>query len=150
MDKIFEIEKGGKMTKDVLVQISGMQFDVESEAIELMVPGNYYIKNDKHYVLFEEQPETQGPVTKNIVKFDSDFFELTKKGGNNSYLRFDKDKMNSSIYQTPVGPIQLDVLTQELNINETEDEISVNVKYGLDINYQFVSNCEVKFKIRAR
>ncbi|MDO5154501.1 MAG: DUF1934 domain-containing protein [Eubacteriales bacterium] len=138
------------MTKDVLVQISGMQVDVENEAIELLVPGNYYMKNDKHYVLFEEQPDDQGPVTKNIVKFNDDFFELTKKGGNNSYLRFDRDKTNSSIYQTPVGPIQLDVATHEFHIQETDDEITVQVKYGLDINYQFISNCEVDFRVKAR
>lgn len=138
------------MTKDVLVSISGMQHDVESEAIELRVPGDYYMKNGKHYVLFEEQPDETADVTKNIVKFNDDFFELTKKGGNNSFLRFDKDKKNSSIYQTPVGPVQLDVLTRELLVEETEDKIAVKVKYALDINFQFVSECEVDFSIRAR
>lgn len=138
------------MTKDVLVSISGMQHDVESEAIELVVPGDYYIKNDKHYVLFEEQPDETASVTKNIVKFNTDFFELTKKGGNNSFLRFDKDKKNSSIYQTPVGPIQLDVLTKELHLEETDNAISVKVKYDLDINFQFVSTCEVDFRIQTR
>lgn len=138
------------MTKDVLIKVSGMQFDVQDEAIELMVPGSYYMKNDKHYVLFEEQPESSGPVTKNIVKFDDSFFEMMKKGGNNSYLRFDKDKKNSTVYQTPAGPIQVDVLTHEFMVREEEREITVKVKYALDINYQFVSECEVDFKVQAR
>lgn len=138
------------MTKDVLIKVSGMQFDVQDEAIELMVPGSYYMKNDKHYVLFEEQPEGNGPVTKNIVKFDDSFFEMMKKGGNNSYLRFDKDKKNSTVYQTPAGPIQVDVLTHEFMVREEEREITVKVKYALDINYQFVSECEVDFKVQAR
>ncbi|MDE6433782.1 MAG: DUF1934 domain-containing protein [Lachnospiraceae bacterium] len=138
------------MTKDVLVKISGMQFDVQDEAIELTVPGNYYMKNNKHYVLFEEQPEDNGPVTKNIVKFDNTFFEIMKKGGNNSYMRFDKNKKNSTVYQTLVGPIQVGVLTHEFLIEEGEQEIAVKVKYALDINYKFVSECEVDFKVQAR
>lgn len=138
------------MTKDVLIKVSGMQFDVQDEAIELMVPGSYYMKNDKHYVLFEEQPESNGPVTKNIVKFDDSFFEMMKKGGNHSYLRFDKNKKNSTVYQTPAGPIQVDVLTHEFIVKEEEREITVKVKYALDINYQFVSECEVDFKVQAR
>ena len=142
--------KGDRMTKDVLIKISGMQFDVQDEAIELIVPGNYYIKNDKHYVLFEEQPEDNGPVTKNIVKFDDTFFEMIKKGGNNSYLRFDKNKKNSTVYQTPAGPMQIDVLTHDFLVKEMEDEIAVKVKYALDINYQFVSECEVSFHVQAR
>ena len=138
------------MTKDVLIKVSGVQFDVQDEPIELMVPGNYYMKNDKHYVLFEEQPEDNGPVTKNIVKFDKTFFEMIKKGGNNPYLRFDKDKKNSTVYQTPAGPMQVDVLTHEFSVQEEEEQIAVKVKYALDINYQFVSECEVDFKVQAR
>lgn len=138
------------MTKDVLVKISGMQFDVQDEAIELTVPGNYYMKKNKHYVLFEEQPEDNGPVTKNIVKFDHTFFEIMKKGGNNSYMRFDKNKKNSTVYQTLVGPIQVGVLTHEFLMEEGEQEIAVKVKYALDINYKFVSECEVDFKVQAR
>ena len=138
------------MTKDVLVKVSGVQMDVQDEAIELIVPGNYYMKNDKHYVLYEEQPEDNGPITKNVVKFNETFFEMMKKGGNHSYLRFDKGKKNSTVYQTPAGPIQVDVLTHDFSIKEEEHEIVVNVKYALDINYQFVSECEVDFRVQAR
>ena len=139
------------MTKDVLIKVSGIQFDILDEAIELIVPGNYYQKNNKHYVLYEEQPEDNEPVIKNIVKFNDCFFEMTKKGGDrSSYLRFDKGKKNSTIYQTPAGALQIDVLTHEFSITEAEHEITVKVKYALDINYQFVSECEVNFKVQAR
>ncbi len=138
------------MTKDVLIKISGVQLDVQEESIELIVPGSYYMKNDKHYVLFEEQPEDNGQVTKNIVKFDDTFFEMTKKGGTNTYLRFDKNKKNSTLYQTPIGSIQIDLLTHDFSVKEAEQEIVVKVKYALGINYQFVSECEADFKVQAR
>lgn len=138
------------MTKDVLITISGMQFDIEEEPVELVTVGTYYWKNGKHYVLYDEQTEDNGQVTKNIVKFYDGHFEMTKKGGNNSFLLFDRDKKTSTVYQTVAGPIQIDAVTRNLSIEETEDELLVNVKYALDINYNFISECEVNFKVQAR
>ena len=41
------------MTKDVLVKISGLQFEEqeENEPVEIITTGNYYKKNGKHYIL---------------------------------------------------------------------------------------------------
>lgn len=138
------------MTKEVLVSVSGVQTDIDDTPIELVTTGTYYLKNGKHYVLYEEQPEDSASVTKNIVKFYDGHFEITKKGGTNSFLVFDRDKRTSMVYNTPMGSLQMDVLTKELVIHETEDEFQVFVKYSLDINYEFVSECEVSFRVQAR
>lgn len=138
------------MTKDVLITVSGVQFDIEEEPIELVTMGTYYIKNGKHYVLYEEQPEDNGTVTKNIVKFYENHFEMTKKGGTHSFLVFDKGQKTSMIYQTLIGPLQMDVMTKELSIMETEEELNVEVKYSLDLNYNFISECQVRFRVQAR
>ena len=52
------------MTKDVLVSISGMHMDVisgmtdaENEPIEVVTPASYYLRNGKHYVIYEEVME---------------------------------------------------------------------------------------------
>ena len=52
-----------EMTKDVVVSLKGLQLapDQQSDAVEVIAPGEYYIRNNKHYVLFEEimEGETQ-------------------------------------------------------------------------------------------
>ncbi|MGN0437176.1 MAG: DUF1934 domain-containing protein [Lachnospiraceae bacterium] len=136
------------MTKDVLITVSGTQFEMGEEPIELVVPGTYYMKNGKHYVFYEEQDEEQ--VTKNSVKFYDGYFEMTKKGANTSCLMFERDKKTSTMYHTIAGPMQIDSTTTVLDIHETENEILVNVRYALDINYKFVSECHVVFKVQAR
>ena len=138
------------MTKDVIVSVSGVQIDVDDEPIELVTVGTYYLKNGKHYVLYEEQPEDEGPITKNVVKFYEGHFEMTKKGGNHAFLVFDQGQKTSMVYQTMVGPLHIDVLTKELSIVEKEEEIQVHVQYSLDINYNFVSQCDVYFRVQAR
>ncbi|MDE5777688.1 MAG: DUF1934 domain-containing protein [Lachnospiraceae bacterium] len=138
------------MTKDVLVKVSGMQFDMGDEPIELVINGTYYLKNGKHYVLYEEQPEDDDVIIRNIVKFNDHNFEMIKRGGNNSYLRFEKESQTSTVYQTPVGPIQIDIFARDFEFSETDREISARIKYTLDINYEFVSECEVTFRVLSR
>lgn len=138
------------MTKDVLVTVSGMQTDIEDTPIELVTVGTYYFKNGKHYVLYEEQAQEQDHITKNTVKFYDGHFEMIKRGGANSFLVFEKGQKTSSIYNTPFGPLQIDALTKELDITESEEELQVYVKYNLDINHNFISECDVHFKVQAR
>ena len=46
------------MTKDVLITISGIQMmDEEDSDVEMIVRGDYYQKNGKHYILYEEVME---------------------------------------------------------------------------------------------
>ena len=55
------------MTKDVLLSISGLHQDVTgieaqgdepgNEPIEVIAPANYYEKNGKHYVIYDELVE---------------------------------------------------------------------------------------------
>ena len=43
------------MTKDVLITIRGVHtVDEEDNDVEMIVRGDYYQKNGKHYVLYEE------------------------------------------------------------------------------------------------
>lgn len=138
------------MTKDVLITVSGTQFEVGDEPIELVVPGTYYMKNGKHYIFYEEQGESDAVITKNSVKFYDGHFEMTKKGGQTSCLMFETDKKTSTMYHTIAGPLQIDSTTSLIDITESEEEILVNVKYALDINYNYVSECHVIFKVQAR
>ena len=46
------------MTKDVLINISGLQMDInKDEPVELMTTGAYYLKNGKHYILYDEMAD---------------------------------------------------------------------------------------------
>ena len=46
------------MTKDILINISGLQMDVDpNDPIEMMTTGAYYLRNGKHYILYDELSE---------------------------------------------------------------------------------------------
>lgn len=138
------------MTKDVLITVSGRQFDVADEPIELMTTGTYYLKNGKHYVLYEEQPDENEPVIKNRVKFHDGHFEMVKSGAVSSALTFKKEQVTTSLYETEAGAVMMEVDTRNIVITETEDRLHTKVIYSLSINGQFISECEVDFTVQSR
>lgn len=139
------------MTRDVLVSILGTQFDIdEQEAIELVTVATYYKRNGKHYILYEEQPEDHGPITKSTLKFNETSFEMMKKGGTTAHLLFDPEQSTSTYYQTPAGPMVVNVTTESYECTEEENVMHIRIRYSLDVNYNFVSNCAIDISIGAR
>ncbi len=137
------------MTKDVLITVSGRQFDIGDEPVVLVTRGNYYQKNGKHYVLYEEQPDEHEDVIKNRIKFYDGNFEMVKKGAVSSALRFCIDEKSESVYRTAAGDVLMEVVTSDIDISETENKMRVTVNYKLNINGQFISDCEVEILIES-
>lgn len=80
------------MTKEIMVSLSGIQFEIEpSEPVELITTGDYYYKNDKHYILFEEIDPEAG-TTKNRIKITPNKVEVVKSGSTNAQMILKKAK----------------------------------------------------------
>ena len=144
------------MTKDVLLSISGLHFDAaggesdENEPIEVITPASYYNKNGKHYVLYEEPVEGMSGTVKNTIKITGDhMFEIIKSGLANAHMVFEKDKINMTQYETPYGELLIGIQTKRIDVNEQEDNISIEVSYALDINDEKVVDCNIDMNIKA-
>lgn len=143
------------MTKDVLVAISGLQIadaDAEKDAqpIEVINSGEYYLKNGKHYIIFDEVMEGFDGVTKNRIKIDGDYLELKKNGVSNVHMVFEKNKKNITCYETPFGNIMMGINANRFDFNETEQNISLDVDYTLDINYQSYAECKIQIRVTSK
>ena len=104
-------DKEKEMTKDVVVSLKGLQLapDQQSDAVEVIAPGEYYIRNNKHYVLFEEIMEGETQTLKNMLKFNDNYLEFTRKGPMSVHMIFEKGKKNLTYYYTPFGSIQIGI-----------------------------------------
>ena len=141
------------MTKDVLVTISGLQImsmAEDSEPVEVITAGDYYKKNNKHYVIYDEVTEGFDGTTKNIIKLQEDCVDITKRGITNAHMVFEKNKKNITCYQTPFGNLMLGIDAKNISIKEDEHDISVNVEYALELNYEHIADCTVKMAIQSK
>lgn len=145
--------KGNEMTKDVLVSIKGMQFDGESgDTIETVNFAQYYMKNNSHYVIYDEVTEGESQVTKNILKFKGKTLELTKRGLVNVHMIFEEGQKNMTNYTTPFGDILMGMDTRKVEVKEeTESQkIQVSVDYALEVNYEFLADCQIVIDVTSR
>lgn len=143
------------MEKEVLVCINGMQFSEDFEdSMEVISPGTYYYKNNKHYVTYEDVPQDGGAPVKNILKISGETVEpcveLIKQGGVGTHLIFKENQNSISCYETEYGSFMLGFQANKINLKNTEDEISVRIDYSLEMNYEHVSDNSIVINVKSK
>ena len=135
------------MTEDVLVTISGKHLlGGESEDVELLVPGRYRRTEDGvHEIYYEEPLDDTG------FGIDGNSMCIEKRGDCKAELRF----LNSAIrtvceYRTPYGVFLIGIRTSDLRIDIAEDCIRAKAVYAMDVEEEFLKDCEMEVEIRAR
>lgn len=142
------------MTKDILLHITGMQFapevsEEELDQIESIYPGEYYLRNGTHYLLYQEMIEGYEEPIKNMLKWKDKEVIVSKKGPFQVQMVFEEGKKTLTEYATPFGQILIGLDTSKIMAEETEDKICITIKYALDANYQFVADCEITILVEA-
>ncbi len=139
------------MKKEVLVSISGLQYEMDKdEAVEVISVGEYYNRNGKHYVIYEEILEDMGGISNCTIKITEKQIDIIKRGANNVHMVFKENTKNTTYYQTPYGELQVGIYTTLIKVTEEEDRIMAEINYGLDINYSFISDCRIQLKISSK
>lgn len=139
------------MKKDIRIKITGSQTDPqevgEPEITELETTGVLYEKNGNIYIKYKEYMEEIIEPVDNILKFDDDMFQVTKKGGINSVMSFGRDKSCEVHYLTPMGPINMNIFTERYSMEETGRGYNIDIGYSIDYNYNCVINCGLNVSI---
>jgi uncharacterized beta-barrel protein YwiB (DUF1934 family) len=148
------------VTKDVLISIQGLQFaggevdnaanDEELDKIETICTGEYYYRNNAHYIMYDEIVDNmaEAPV-KNMIKLKGDEFTLNKKGDINVQMVFSQGRKTMTQYFTPFGNIMIAVDTKSVEYKEAQDSLYIHINYGLEANYQFVADCNITIDVKS-
>lgn len=139
------------MTRDVLIKISGLQLmEGETDDVEVITTGDYFLKNGKHYVIYDEMLEGFDGSVRNTLKISPDVMDIRKSGIADAHMVFAQDKKNLTRYVTPLGEMIIGVCTNRIELEEQEDRLKVTVDYSLDINYDHVSDCNITVDVWSR
>ena len=140
------------MTKEVIITICGLQNgpETDGEPIEMIVAGEYFYKNNKHYILYDEVMEGESQVTKNRIKISDGQMELTKSGVVNVHMVFEENVKNITQYYTPYGSLSMGIDGKKVEILESEHEIDVKIEYGMEMNQEFVADCNIAINVKSK
>lgn len=142
------------MTEDVMISMRGLQFEqseIDAENVETIVIGKYTFEKETgfHHIEYDEMLEGFDKPTHNILRFEEHSLELTRSGLINVHMVFDKNHKNLTNYVMPFGTILIGIDTKKIHITQEAEEISVDVEYILDINYEYLSNCRIAINIKS-
>lgn len=140
------------MEKEVLIHVRGLQFMEEAgeEPIEIVVPGEHYVRGGSHYLRYEEILEDFGEPTVNYIKMSGEGLEVRKKGVINVHMVFEPGKKNMTYYSTPFGTLQLGIAATSLAFQDGEDGICMKADYALDINEEHVADCCLTIQAQSK
>ena len=132
------------MTRKVLIKISGLQItDGEDDNVEVITSGDYFLKNGRHYIIYDEVMEGFEGNVRNMLKITPDKLDVCKNGAANAHMVFEQDRRNQTRYVTAMGEMIMEVSTNRISLEEQEDSLKMKVDYSLDINYSHVSDCNI-------
>ena len=82
------------MTKDVILRISGLHYDAllgqdeETEPLEVITPASYYLKNGKHYIVYDEVVEGIPGTIKNKIRITGEQYSGNYEKRNFQYAHY--------------------------------------------------------------
>lgn len=140
------------MQKQVMVTISGIQTAQmeEQDSIEMVHIGEYFKRNQTHYILFDELMEGVSSPIKNRIKIKKNCVEVQKKGVITSHLIFEEGKNNTSNYTVPYGSFLMENRTSRVEIKEEENKIEAAASYQLYMNGEYSADCYIRIKIESK
>lgn len=137
------------MTKEIILTISGLHTnDGETgDPIEVVTPAQYFLKNGKHYVLFDEVMEGVEGEIKSTLKMTEDRVELIRNGAATARMIFEENQEYSTIYQTPMGPLSLSLYTDRIAAELEEEQMNVEIEYSLKAEGAVISESTLHFHV---
>ena len=140
-----------KMEKDVFVRVKGsFTGPADGEDIELIAPGQYFLRNGAQYILYDEMDEALGQPIKNTIKITPDKVSLRKRGPVVADMSFESGEERMATYTTPFGSLVLNVLAKNMEIRQTEDELNIKLDYELEIEYEHTSDCVIDIAVKSK
>lgn len=141
--------KEAAMTKNVIVSIKGLQMmgAGEDDTIELISAGTYQEEDNQQIIEYEEVDEENQEITKVMLVIGNGHVEIRKSGVTQVHMIFEEKQKTTSCYHTPYGELMMGLDTTKIKKIKTEDSMAIILQYGLEINYNFVADCNIVIKV---
>lgn len=125
--------------KEITLKITGKQANNEGEdVVEFVTEGNMYEKNGSLYYIYDEGEFSGFAGCKTSLKITGDTVKMKRIGKNigaGTEMVFQTGKRFNSMYYTPYGEVEMEVLTRNIDNTLTEDgHGQITIDYSVNLN----------------
>lgn len=138
------------MEKNAVIQVKSFSDLDESNAIEVITPGKFTVKDNSYEVVYEESEISGMKGTTTTLKIEEGRFILERVGTTCTTMEFKIGEMGLSLYNTPYGMLHLHIDTKILDINIDENGGFIYAKYLLGAEGQPPITTDIKVKIKVQ
>lgn len=123
----------------VLLKIMGINMtgNDEAEQVELVTEGDLSQKGDEIHLCYDESELSGMEGHKTCLVVDRDSVRMTRMAGGDhveTEIFFQVGTRHAGLYETPYGPIEMEVLTNELISDISGEEGgSINIDYHISL-----------------
>jgi len=126
--------------REITLKIIGRQCyaDREEDQMEFMTEGQIYLKEDAVYLIYEESEVSGMTGCKTSLKIKDGSVKMRRIGsiGFGTELYFEEGKRFSSTYNTPYGPMDIEVLTKGIVDNLDKENLTGSIDIRYDVSLQ--------------
>lgn len=135
------------MSKTVQLKIlSEVQTNGETDTIEFYSEGQFYEKNNKTYLSYDETELTGMKGSKVVLMIDDHHIEMHRFGTTKAKMIFELNKKTKTNYKTPYGLFKMAIKTHLLTVDLETGIIKINY----DLNIKGLSNGHNKLVITIK
>lgn len=126
--------------KDITLKITGKQQyeGIEEDQMEFVTDGKLYVRNGVVYIMYDETEVSGMEGCKTTISLGDRSVKMRRTGeiGFNTELYFETGKRFNSIYETPYGPMGVEVLTDfvknDFDLEKCQGSIDVQYQVSME------------------
>lgn len=122
------------MEKKAIISVKSISELDKKDVIEVVTPGEFIIEDGIFKAVYKETELSGMKGTVTTINISEKEFILERMGTTNTKMEFELDKTAISLYNTPYGVMDLQIHTEELDINVSEDGGDVRAKYAMGLS----------------
>ena len=124
------------MKKKAIISVKSISELDKKDSIEVITPGDFIIEDGIFKAIYKETELSGMKGTVTTINIFEENFILERTGTTNTKMEFELDKTAISLYSTPYGVMDLQIHTEELEINVDENGGDIRAKYNMGFSGQ--------------
>ena len=136
------------MDNRAIISVSSNHGDELDDIVEVVTAGEFFKKDDCYLAIYEETEISGMEGTTTTFKIFKDRFLLIREGTTSAVMNFEKNKEESSLYNTPYGMLEIKIDTINLDIDMDDIGGDVSIDYKMSLGGQKALSTFLKVNIK--
>jgi len=139
-------------TRPVILSVRGDQYydGVDPDTTELMTEGTLSVTKEGFLLSYEESTLTGMEGTTTTFELRGGQVFLTRSGKVNSQMIFEEGRQHTSLYETPMGELTVDISTSFLRHTMTERGGSLEIRYAISVEHTVTGHNRFQIHVREK